>query len=239
MAAITPAVFGTKITGNIGSYISAIRDHEVTHVAAIRSTIISLGGTPVAACTYNFNVNNVNDFLMTAMALENTGVMAYDGAINMITNLDVRQAAATIATVEARHAAYLNVLNGALPFPSAFDTPRSRADILAIANQFITSCPVATPPTNPTGPNISGLRSSITTTDPTVQFDFSGSATSNGGAVSFAFTQVSGPATASITSGRVSNPAVFLTMKGTYVFQLVITDVQGNMQTGLTTITYR
>lgn len=232
------SVFGTKINGNIVSYIAAIRDHENTHVAALKSTINSLGGTPVAPCVYNFGVNNVNDFLMTAMALENTGVMAYDGAIAMITNLDVRQAAATIATVEARHASYLNVLNGALPFPSPFDTPKSKADVLAIAGQFISSCPVASSATNPAGPNIAGLRSAITTPEAQVQFDFSQSAATNGGAVSFVFSQVSGP-TAAITSARTSNPQVFfLGGKGTYVFQLVVTDALGNVQTARTTITY-
>jgi hypothetical protein len=30
---------------------------------------------------------------------------------------------ATIATVEARHASYLNFINGDVPFPQAFDTP--------------------------------------------------------------------------------------------------------------------
>ena len=231
-------IFGTKINGNIVSYIGAIRDHENTHVSALQSTIKSLGGIPVAPCTYSFGVNNVNDFLMTAMALENTGVMAYDGALAMITNLDVRQAAATIATVEARHASYLNVLNGALPFPSAFDTPKAKADILAIAGQFITSCPLPAGIVNPNGPTIVGLRPMITTNEPQVQFDFSASSNSNGQAVSFMFTQLSGP-TAAITNARTSNTQVFLLGgKGVYVFQLVITDVLGVSQTGRTTITY-
>ena len=148
-------VFGATFNGNASGYIGNIRDHENAHVAALKSVITSLGGIPVAPCVYKFNVNNVNDFLMTAMALENTGVMAYDGAISMITNLDLRQAAATIATVEARHASFLNVLNGAIPFPSAFDTPKAMADVLAIAGQFITSCPVSTTANNPLGPKIS------------------------------------------------------------------------------------
>jgi hypothetical protein len=234
----TVPIFGTKVTGNITNYISAIRDHEVAHVAALTSTITSLGGTPVAACVYNFGVNNVNDFLMTAMALENTGVMAYDGAIAMISSPTVKQAAATIATVEARHASYLNVLNGALPFPSAFDTPKSMADVLAIAGQFISSCPAgSSPTTNPNGPTISGLSASITTNDPVVSFDLSGSAGAGSTAVSFMFTQVSG-GLASITGVKASDPQVILLGgPGVYVFQVVITDKFGMTQTGRTTIT--
>lgn len=235
------AVFGSKINGNVYSYLGLIRDHEVTHAATLKALITSLGGTPVAPCTYNFGVKNVNDFLMTGMALENTGVMAYDGAIAMITSLDIKQAAATVATVEARHASYLNILNGAIPFPSAFDTPKSMAEILAIASQFISSCPVTNSPAvaNPNAPTIRGLSTAITTFEPFVSFDLSSSGGANSTAVSFMFTQVSGPL-ANITGARASNPQVFLLGgKGTYVFQVVATDVFGIPQTGTTTITYR
>ena len=49
--------------------------------------------------------------------LENTGVSAYDGAIAYIKAAKLQTAGATIATVEARHASYLNLINGDLPFP--------------------------------------------------------------------------------------------------------------------------
>jgi Ferritin-like domain len=55
--------------------------------------------------------------------LENTGVSAYDGAIAHISAAKLLTVGATIATVEARHASYLNLLNRDVPFPSAFDEP--------------------------------------------------------------------------------------------------------------------
>ncbi len=232
------AIFGSKINGNILPYIRAIGEHETAHVAALRSTITTLGGTPVAACTYNFGVNTVNDFLMVAMALENTGVMAYDGAVALISNPDIKQVAATVATVEARHAAYLNVLNGAIPFPSAFDTPKSRAEVLAIASQFIVSCPGGGPTSNPAGPTISGLRTAFTTTENDIQFDFSRSAATDGSAVSFMLSQISGPQT-SLIGQRTSTPRALLQGgRGVYVFEAVITDGRGTVQRGRTTVTY-
>ena len=42
--------------------------------------------------------------------------------------------------VEARHAAYLNLLNGQLAAPDSFDTAKSMAAILAIAGPFIKAC---------------------------------------------------------------------------------------------------
>lgn len=135
---------GENVGGDVFAYLTLIRDHENNHVRTLTSVIRSLGGTPVAPCTYNFNVTGVDSFVSTAAVLENTGVMAYDGALNMIQNPALKQAGATIATVEARHASYLNLLNGTSPFPDAFDVAKSMADILKAAGPFIGSCPAAT-----------------------------------------------------------------------------------------------
>jgi hypothetical protein len=75
---------------------------------------------------------------MTAAALENTGVSAYDGAGRFIENADLLTAAGSIVAVEARHAAYLNLLTGASPFPDGFETAKPKAEILEIAGPFIT-----------------------------------------------------------------------------------------------------
>ena len=40
-----------------------------------------------------------------------------------------------------RHASYLNLLNGDVPFPLAFDVPKTMAEILAAAGGFIVPCP--------------------------------------------------------------------------------------------------
>ncbi len=115
-----------------------IRDHEKTHVDTLISVITGLKGAPVSEAKYNFGYgNNANQFLQVAQLLENTGVMAYDGAIASIKSGELQTAGATIATVEARHASYLNSVNGADPFPSAFDTPKTQAEILAAAGGFI------------------------------------------------------------------------------------------------------
>jgi hypothetical protein len=55
----------------------------------------------------------------------------------MISNAALVTAGATIATVEARHAAYLNRLRGMNPFPDAFDAGKSMTEILQIAAPFL------------------------------------------------------------------------------------------------------
>ena len=58
---------------------------------------------------------------------------------------DFLQAGAQIATAEARHAAYLNLLTDQSPFPMPFDTGKKPSEIVAavLATGFITSCPQA------------------------------------------------------------------------------------------------
>ena len=117
-----------------------IRNHEGAHVETLISVITSLGGTPVQEACYDFGYDTVTEFLAVAQALENTGVSAYDGAIAGITSPDLQTAGATIATVEARHASYLNLINGTNPFPAAFDTPLTMEEVLSIAGPFIVAC---------------------------------------------------------------------------------------------------
>lgn len=132
--------FGSIIGGDVYAYLSLIRDQEQQHVRTFQSLITSLGGTPIKPCTYNFGYKTADQFIAVAATLENTGVMAYDGALNQISSASLKTAAATIATVEARHASYLNLLNGVSPFPASFDTAANAATILAAAAQFITAC---------------------------------------------------------------------------------------------------
>jgi hypothetical protein len=41
--------------------------------------------------------------------------------------------------VEARHASYLNLITGEIPFPAAFETPLTTEEVLEIAGPFIQS----------------------------------------------------------------------------------------------------
>lgn len=120
--------------------IKAVRDHEAAHVDTITQVIKDLGGEPVEEACYDFGYETPSEFLQVGMALENTGVSAYDGAIHFFDNDKLATAGATIATVEARHASYLNTLNNENPFPNAFDEAKSMEQVKEIAGQFIVEC---------------------------------------------------------------------------------------------------
>jgi hypothetical protein len=130
--------FGDDPFGNsIDAYLAEIRDHEGAHVDTLTQVITDLGGTPVEESTYDFGYTDAATFLATAAALENTGVSAYDGAGPSIENPDLLTAAGSIVAIEARHAAYLNLITGTLPFPAAFETPLTTSEVLEIAGPFI------------------------------------------------------------------------------------------------------
>lgn len=128
----------------VHDFFEIIREHEQTHVETLESVIRDLGGTPVPACRYNFGrtaFTSLKKFIAVAQLLENTGVTAYDGAIAHVENAGLLTAGATIATVEARHASFLNLLNGDVPFPDAFDDPVAPRTICEDVQAFIVSCP--------------------------------------------------------------------------------------------------
>jgi rubrerythrin len=129
-----------RVVSDVQPNLEDVRDHEDTHVDALTATIERLGGDPVEEACYDFGYDNLSEFLGIAAVLENTGVSAYVGAINLIESEDLLTTGASIATVEGRHASYLNTLNGDSPFPDAFDEAKSMDEVLDAAGGFIVEC---------------------------------------------------------------------------------------------------
>lgn len=142
---------GKKVTRRSSyRYLQLIRDHEAEHVDTLQKVITSLGGQPVPEATYNFETTAFESpelFLEVARLLENTGVSAYDGANAHIEAAAVLTGGAQIATVEARHASYLNFITGEVPFPDTFDPAEAPRAVFDAAAAFIT-----TPLDSPYGP---------------------------------------------------------------------------------------
>jgi hypothetical protein len=130
--------FGMDPYGNsINEYLTVIGEHEAAHVTTLTDVINQLGGEPVARAQYDFGVTDAASFLAVAQSVENLGVSAYYGAGASIQNPDLLTAAGSIVAVEARHAAYLNLITGMNPFPAVVETPLSPAEVLEAAGPFI------------------------------------------------------------------------------------------------------
>ncbi|AEN05948.1 hypothetical protein Halar_3188 [halophilic archaeon DL31] len=118
-------------------YLGTVGDHEAKHVEVLTQVVKMLGGEPVAAAEYDFGFEDVGGFLSLGAVLENTGVAAYAGAAPFVESPDLVGAAMSIHSVEARHAAVLNMITGTSPFPNAFDSASSQSDVLEAVSQFI------------------------------------------------------------------------------------------------------
>jgi hypothetical protein len=125
---------------SVRDWIAKIAKDESDHVDALTAAIKSLKGTPVGEGTYDFGYTDLMSFLKTAAAIEGVGVGAYGGAAQYLQDDGgLLTAALTIHGVEARHAAYLNVLTGANPFPDAVNPPLTKEEVLKAAGPFIKS----------------------------------------------------------------------------------------------------
>jgi len=118
--------------------LAEIQAHEQAHVDTLTAVITDLGGEPVLEQAYDFTDAYASDsaFLETAQALENVGVGAYNGAGPLIEDPALLTAAGSIVSVEARHAAYLNLINDESPFPGAVDEPLTPDEVLEAAGPF-------------------------------------------------------------------------------------------------------
>jgi rubrerythrin len=124
---------------------------EQEHVDALTATIKKLGGKPVSAPKTKFEPTldkGLKAVLETAATVENLGAAAYLGQAGNIKSKEVLAAALAIHSVEARHAAALNILvgrgfgdgkgglEGALP-DGAFGKPMDEAAVLAAVKPFL------------------------------------------------------------------------------------------------------
>ena len=119
--------------------------HEQKHVETLQTVITSLGGEPVPTCEFQFPMETVQDFTKLASVLEKAGVGAYNGAVGLLENPDLQTAAANIDTIEARHASFLQTVNGLDPFPADFDVALDGRQVVTLAAPVIKACPFELP----------------------------------------------------------------------------------------------
>jgi rubrerythrin len=126
-----------KLTGALRTLATELGEHEQAHAAALSQAITQSGGSPAAAPAVSFSVGDPRAFLSVAQSLEETGVAAYNGAIPSLRSADFVLAAASIAQVEARHAAAIRLRGGQPPAPAAFDPAISQPQAQAALKPFL------------------------------------------------------------------------------------------------------
>ena len=119
------------------SVIKTFGAEEAEHVAALEKVAAQLG-TPASKPTGKFPIKNAAQVTKLAAAVENLGAAAYLGQAGNIKSPEILAAALAIHSVEARHAATLNLVLMKNPTPDgAFAKPMSMSQVLAVVKPFI------------------------------------------------------------------------------------------------------
>jgi hypothetical protein len=123
-----------------GKHLSVIKQfgaEEHQHVAALHKLAKNLG-KPAAKPKGKFPVKSAGQVTKLAATVENLGAAAYLGQARHIHSKEILAAALAIHSIEARHAATLNLLLKKSPTPTgAFAKPASMRKVLKTVKPFI------------------------------------------------------------------------------------------------------
>lgn len=130
-------------TFNVMQFVHTVRNHEIEHVLFLQK---ALGAKALPRTLFKFDFgkdtfSSASNFLAVAQILEDVGVTAYLGQVGNINDTGILAAAGSIAGVEAEHAAGFRLINRdkITPGNMAFDIRRTSAQVIALADPFITA----------------------------------------------------------------------------------------------------
>ena len=132
------AVNGGALGGDLLAFATVVRDHELAHVDFLKT---ALGSAAIAKPAFDFKgtTTDATRFVATSIVLEDTGVAAYNGQGPRLRKATL-PAAASIVSVEARHAAWIRHLAAApayaagrssYPAPDVLDAPLTKKQVTA------------------------------------------------------------------------------------------------------------
>jgi Ferritin-like domain len=117
------------LKGELAEYAEVVGGQEREHVAFLEKALNAGGAEP--KLDVDDVVRDERRFAATAIALEDAMVWAYNGQAANLTPQRLAQAA-TIASVEARHAAWIRDVAGEPPASRAVDPARTAAEVRRI-----------------------------------------------------------------------------------------------------------
>lgn len=128
--------------GDEGGLVADIKNHEVVHREFLAAALGSAAIPKLAVDFSSVNFDSRDSVLLTAKALEDTGVGAYNGAAQFLRSGDYLEAAGKIVSVEGRHASAIRDIIGRSFAPNAFDGALTFEQVLRRAGPFIAT-PIA------------------------------------------------------------------------------------------------
>ena len=123
--------------GSVLSTLKTFGAEEAEHVTALKGVAMKLG-KPAPMPTGKFPIKSATQVATLAATVENLGAAAYLGQAPLIQSKEILAAALSIHSIEARHAATLNLLTKKNPTPNgAFGSPATMQQVLAAVKPFI------------------------------------------------------------------------------------------------------
>jgi rubrerythrin len=135
----TDAAASGMLKGKILELAKGFGAEEQEHIDALIALIKKAGGKPAAKPKAKFPLDSQKAILDLAATVENLGANAYLGQAGNIQDKEILAAALSIHSVEARHAAVLNLATKAAPAPGAFAKPATAAEVLKSVKPFLIS----------------------------------------------------------------------------------------------------
>jgi rubrerythrin len=116
-----------SLQGELLKFAQTALAHERAHLAAIKQ---ALGGSagPSPHFAFGAAVRDPEQFKRAAIKLEDIAIAGYNGQATNLTPATLA-AAATIVSVEARHASWVRTLAGEVAAPEAVDKPITAAQV--------------------------------------------------------------------------------------------------------------
>jgi rubrerythrin len=122
-----------KLTGELLEYVSTVRHHERAHVAFLKG-VLGSNARKEPDLDFGDATSDPTKFTAAAIALEETVIAAYNGQAANLTKGTLAKAA-TIVSVEARHAGWIRAIAGKNPAPNATDQPKTAREVQADVNR--------------------------------------------------------------------------------------------------------
>jgi rubrerythrin len=116
------------LKGELREFAQVAAGHERAHVGAIRKAL-GPNARHVPRFAFGKAVLNPRAFAVTAIALEELAVAAYNGQAGNVSK-PVLKAAASIVSVDARHAAWIRAIQDKRPASEATDVAKTRRQVL-------------------------------------------------------------------------------------------------------------
>jgi rubrerythrin len=116
-----------SLRGEMKDYASAVLAQEREHLAFVKQ---ALGSRAEREPRFDFGsaTRDPDDFAAAAAELEDIAVAAYNGQATNVSKATL-EAAATVVSVEARHAAWVRSISGEPPAPDATDKPLAADEV--------------------------------------------------------------------------------------------------------------